>query len=684
MSRRSLHALVVAILACGGVFAQETTNGNLRPNVAWVAPGTAPYVPWATIPLEVTASDPDGFVSHVVFWYQDGTKARIIADVAAPPYKTNWRSVAPGVYTVYALALDNKNLGQNTPALTIVVGRPPVITTFSASPDGVATPTTPATLRWSTTGASTLVIDQGVGTVTGRTSTVAVPNAPSGSTSVFTLTATNVYGTTTATTDVTVGLPVITRFIADTPTITAQGATLTWSTGAARTVQLTPAPGPVAATGSVSVFPATTKTQGSVFYQLTASNAMGTTTKVLNLGQMATLTKLTDTLYYSEHVLFLIPSAGQVNWSGNSYNDVYSAANRSSYIATLTQYFPDDYVYVPLIARNLSPSFAPSALTFRHLADGIGDVNVTGIGVPNFTRYPVTGTFLPASLGVLTHEAGHNWGVRIGAEVGIGHWLWNSTALGQMADVYTDDGYQTVKQIQGAPAAGFTWSSLSNVTRNQTQTYNDQDLYLMGLNDTFPAVHVLKAPIFNADHTVSYTSVATYDQAWVENRWGVRSPSYASSPKRLRAAFIYIARDLTELLTVAPNVELAAEQWSEGERLDTVRFNMQVPFLVATKYRASFNARLADLDGNVSPTLAIEGPSYIVSHDGSAQVPFVAIDPDGFNPPTVSCVPASAGCTTAGSVVTLSGLAPGAHFLTIKAQDPGGKKAFAHVVVDVK
>jgi hypothetical protein len=46
-------------------------------------------------------------------------------------------------------------------------------------------------------------------------------------------------------------------------------------------------------------------------------------------------------------------------------------------------------------------------------------------------------------------------------------------------------------------------------------------------------------------------------------------------------------------------------------------------------------------------------------------------------------VPASVQCVVAGSTVMLAGLAPGAHFFTIKAQDPGGKKAFAHFVVDV-
>jgi len=672
-----------AALASGLVSGQEAANGNLRPAITWVTPATSAFAPYSNVPLEAIASDPDGAISRVVFWRVDGARSRVIADVATPPYRATWTSVPPGVYSVYALALDNKNLGRNTLVYTVVVGKPPSITAFSASPDGVAAPANPVTLRWTAAGASALTIDQGVGVVTGQASKILTPNTPPGSAKVYTLTASNPYGTVTATTDVTVGLPVVNSFTADRPTVTSEGATLTWSTTAARSVQITPVPGAVPASGSVTVFPNGTKTLGSVFHQLTASNAAGTTTRVLNLAQMAGLARINDSLYYSEHVLFIIPSASQTSWGANSYQEIYSVANRASYIATLKQHFPDDYVYIPLIARNVSPSFAPSALTFRHLATGIGDVNVTGVGVPNFARYPVAGTFLPSSLGVLTHEAGHNWGVRIGAEVGGGHWLWNSTATGPMADIYTDDGYQTVKQIEGAPGAGFTWSSISNITRNQTQTYSGQDLYLMGLNETFPAVHVLTAPVFNADHTVSFSSVASYDQAWVEQRWGPRSPGYRSSPKRLRAAFIYIARDVNEVLTVAPNVEIAAEQWSDGEHIDIATFNMQVPFLVATRYRASFNARLADLDGNTAPTLEIDGPSHFTSEDGWAHIPFIASDPDGENPPTVSCVPTSLTCTAAGSMVTLSGLAPGTHFITLKAQDPGGKKAFVHVVVDV-
>jgi hypothetical protein len=105
----------------------------------------------------------------------------------------------------------------------------------------------------------------------------------------------------------------------------------------------------------MKVFPNGTTTQGSVIHLLKASNAAGYTTKPLSLGQMATLVQLDESLYHSEHVLFIIPPASQVSWGANSYNEVYSVANRASWVATLKQHFPDDYVYIPLIARNLSP-----------------------------------------------------------------------------------------------------------------------------------------------------------------------------------------------------------------------------------------------------------------------------------------------------------------------------------------
>ncbi len=113
-----------------------------------------------------------------------------------------------------------------------------------------------------------------------------------------------------------------------------------------------------------------------------------------------------------------------------------------------------------------------------------------------------------------------------------------------------------------------------------------------------------------------------------------------------------------------------------------MRFGSQVPFLVNTKYRASVNARLADLDGNATPTLSLTGPAYLMSSDGTAAVSFAAADADGA-PPAVSLTPANAQATVLGDTVLLQGLTAGTHFFTLKAEDTLGKKTFTHFVVDV-
>ena len=74
----------------------------------------------------------------------------------------------------------------------------PVIASFAATPSSVVSGSS-STLAWSVTGATTLSIDHGVGTVTG-TSVVVTPTT----TTTYTLTATNAGGPATATATVTV------------------------------------------------------------------------------------------------------------------------------------------------------------------------------------------------------------------------------------------------------------------------------------------------------------------------------------------------------------------------------------------------------------------------------------------------------------------------------------------------
>jgi uncharacterized protein DUF4185 len=93
----------------------------------------------------------------------------------------------------------------------------PIIATFLATPSRITSDQT-TTLTWSVTGAQTVTIDNGVGAVTGSSTTVSP-----GTSRTYTLSATNSAGTSTATTPVTV-------------TAGVAGITLTWN--AASSVKL--------------------------------------------------------------------------------------------------------------------------------------------------------------------------------------------------------------------------------------------------------------------------------------------------------------------------------------------------------------------------------------------------------------------------------------------------------------
>jgi PKD repeat protein len=111
---------------------------------------------------------------------------------------------------------------------------PPSVVFFTAAPATVQ-PGSASTLAWSVTGADTLSIDHGVGTVIGTSTTV----APS-ITTTYTLTAANAAGSATAMVTVTVmPLPVITSFTAAPATVQPGSAsTLAWSVTGADTLSI--------------------------------------------------------------------------------------------------------------------------------------------------------------------------------------------------------------------------------------------------------------------------------------------------------------------------------------------------------------------------------------------------------------------------------------------------------------
>lgn len=150
-------------------------------------------------------------------------------------------------------------------------GKTPVVTSFTTNPATITTGQT-ANLAWDISGATSVSIDQGIGTVTSSGTKAVSPTA----TTTYTLTATGSSGSVTAKATVTVGapaVPVITSFTASPETITSKPTTLQWNVTGATSVSIAPGIGNVSPIGSTIVSPTTDTT-----YTLTATNEAGSVT----------------------------------------------------------------------------------------------------------------------------------------------------------------------------------------------------------------------------------------------------------------------------------------------------------------------------------------------------------------------------------------------------------------------
>ena len=187
-----------------------------------------------------------------------------LTDAQRRLYARTGLRVSPSVTTLYTLTATN-SFKSVTATVTVTVRGSPKISRFRASPV-IIDPGKSSTLSWSTTGADSLSISPGVGTVKG-TSVKVSPSA----TTLYTLTATNAIGSVKARATVQVrGPPKISRFRASPKTIASGGrSTLSWSVTGADSLSISPGVGTVKGT-SVKVSPSATTT-----YTLTATNAIG-------------------------------------------------------------------------------------------------------------------------------------------------------------------------------------------------------------------------------------------------------------------------------------------------------------------------------------------------------------------------------------------------------------------------
>ena len=155
---------------------------------------------------------------------------------------------------------------------------PPTISSFAATPAAQPFGGGQVVLSWNAPDASTLVIDNGVGDVSGLSSKAV--NVASGTT--FMLTASNAAGMSTATTAVTVALqavPTIASFTAAPGSLPAGGgsATLSWATADATSLSIDNGVGVV--TGTSKIVNVTANTT----FQLTATNPAGAVTQTIGV-----------------------------------------------------------------------------------------------------------------------------------------------------------------------------------------------------------------------------------------------------------------------------------------------------------------------------------------------------------------------------------------------------------------
>jgi sugar lactone lactonase YvrE len=213
--------------------------------------------------------------SAILSWTVNGATSISIDSTGGPVTGANSNpvggaavSVSPTVTTTYTLTATNP-AGSNTASVTVNVVDQLQIISFTANPTLIAQGQS-STLKWNVTGATQIIIDSGVGDVTGSTSTVVTPSV----TTTYNLTAIGVNGTrfNQSVTVTVVSPPVIASFTANPAKIsTGQSSTLQWNVvGATTGLTIDNGIGDVTGKTSIVVSPTATTT-----YTLTATDTQG-------------------------------------------------------------------------------------------------------------------------------------------------------------------------------------------------------------------------------------------------------------------------------------------------------------------------------------------------------------------------------------------------------------------------
>jgi phospholipase C len=357
-----------------------------------------------------------------------------------------------------------------------------------------------AALNWTSTNATALSIDQGVGVVNPPSGSISV--SP-GATTTYTITATN--GTATATAQTTVTAPLGVTLTANPENIAPGGqSTLTWAAQGASSLSIDQGVGAVTplTTGSVKVSPTANTT-----YTITAADGQGNTTTA-----SATVSVVTNTgLQGIKHIIVLL----QENRSFDSY-----FANLGNYVATKHPEIAgysinpgyDPNIILPLFGggtghlfhepttrtENLSPAWNESHFDIDKQSDGTFKMDRFAL-----TTHSVAQKFDPSGLRALGQydETDLPYYYELAAQFGTS----DSFHSPMLANTVTNRQYAFCATSQGrifpSPGGSPQWtcptifSSLQNNNVSWAYYYKDA-IFLAGFTDwNNPAIQNKTAPI---------------------------------------------------------------------------------------------------------------------------------------------------------------------------------------------
>jgi len=306
MKKLLFPMLAILVMAAGCTYLPDGLGFTNQPPTAWVDSISPPEVSVGeTVTFDGHGTDADGDV--VAYRWRSSLDGDLSAKAS---FETS--SLSEGVHIIYLKVQDNNgDWSDEVRARVIVSGitaGAPVVNSFDANPGSISLGAS-STLSWNVSGATTVSIDQGIGSVALTGTRVVSPST----TMVYTLTATNAGGSITATAQVIVsgappaGLPVINSFTANPGSITAgDSSTLSWNVSNATGVTIDPGVGAVDPIGNASVWPAAT-----TLYTLTASNATGWVSQTISVvasgGEIADTTPPSIPMLLSPVVAAVLP-----------------------------------------------------------------------------------------------------------------------------------------------------------------------------------------------------------------------------------------------------------------------------------------------------------------------------------------------------------------------------------------